>query len=93
MYSVSRWRKARKNKVKETSARFLVARIECTMRQGKKTRFRFFTFPKNEKIRRIWENRVPRKSGKDGFRITKVTVVCSVQQMTYCVFQGGVDEL
>ena len=45
---------------------------------GKKTRFRFFTFPKNEKLRRNWENRVARKSGKDGFRTTKATVVCNV---------------
>ena len=78
MYSVSRWRKVRRNKVKETSARFLVAQRECTKSQGKKTRFRFFTFPKNEKLRRIWVNRVARKSGKDGFRITKTTVVCNV---------------
>ena len=49
---------------------------------GKKTRFRFFTFPKDEKLRRIWENRVARKSGKDGFRITKATVVCNVHFRT-----------
>ena len=58
----------KKPKVKETSTRVLVAQIECTMRQEKKTHFRFFTFPKNEKLRGIWENRVARKSGKDGFR-------------------------
>ena len=49
---------------------------------GKKTRFRFFTFPKDEKLRRIWENRVARKSGNDGFRITKATVVCNVHFRT-----------
>ena len=47
--------------------------------KGKKTRFRFFTFPKNGKPRCIWENRVARKSGNDGFCITKATVVCNVQ--------------
>lgn len=79
MYSVSRWRKARRNKVKEKSAHILVAPIECTMQKGKKTRFRFFTFPKNGKLRCIWENRVVRKSGNDGFCITKATVVCNIQ--------------
>ena len=34
MYSVSRWRKARKNEVKEKSARFLFAPIECTMQHA-----------------------------------------------------------
>ena len=79
MYSVSRWRKARRNKVKEKSAHILVAPIECTMQKGKKTRFRFFTFPKNGKLRCIWENHVARKSGNDGFCITKATVVCNIQ--------------
>ena len=44
IHSVSRWRKARRKKAKEMSARFVVAQIECTMRQGKKTRFRFLHF-------------------------------------------------
>ena len=79
MYSVSRWRKARRNKVKEKSAHILVAPIECTMQKGKKTRFRFFTFPKDGKPRCIWENRVARMSGNDGFCITKATVVCNIQ--------------
>ena len=48
------------------------------MRQGK-TRFKCFTFPKNEKLRRIWENRLAaRKWGKDGFPITEATVVYHV---------------
>ena len=46
--------------------------------KGKITRFTFFTFSTDEKLRRIWENRVAEKSGKDGFRITKATVVCNV---------------
>ena len=45
---------------------------------GKKDGLDFFTFPKNEKLHRIWEDREPRKSEKDGFRITKATVVCNV---------------
>ena len=44
-----------------------------------KTRFRCFTFPKNEKLGRIWENRLAaRKWGKDGFPITEATVVYHV---------------
>ena len=42
--------------------------------KGKITRFTVFTFSKDEKLRRIWENRVAKKSGKDGFRITKATI-------------------
>ena len=44
MYSVSRWRKARRNEVKEKSARFLVAPIECTMQMGKKHALDFLHF-------------------------------------------------
>ena len=49
-YSVSRWRKARRNKVKEECSVFLIAQIECTIRQGKKTRFRFSTFPRMKSV-------------------------------------------
>ena len=38
--------------------------------KGKNTCFRFFTFSKDVKLRRIWKNRVARKSGKDGFQAT-----------------------
>ena len=44
MYSVSRWRKARRNEVKEKSARFLVAPIECAMQMGKKHALDFLHF-------------------------------------------------
>ena len=54
-------RHARRNKGKEKSARFSVAQIKSTMRQGIKSLFRFFTLPKAEKLRRIWENGVARK--------------------------------
>ena len=50
MYSVSTWRKARRNKVKEECSVFLIAQIECTIRQGKKTRFRFSTFPRMKSV-------------------------------------------
>ena len=50
--------------------------------KGKITRFTFFTFSTDEKLRRIWENLVAKKSGKDGFRITKATIA-------YCKGGGG----
>ena len=50
MYSVSRRRKARKNKVKETSARLLVAQIECTMRQGQKHALDFLHFQRMKRF-------------------------------------------
>ncbi|CAH3170053.1 unnamed protein product, partial [Porites lobata] len=59
---------------------------------GKKTRFRFFTFPKDEKLRRIWENRVARKSGKDGFRITKATKFSTTSEIVQ-VGNANVDSL
>ena len=46
------------------------------------SRFRFFMFPKNEKLCWIWENRVVRKSGNDGFCITRASVVCNVHFRT-----------
>ena len=48
MYSVSRWKKAQRNKVKEKSAHILVAPIECTMQKGKKHALDFLHFQRME---------------------------------------------
>ena len=48
MYSVLRWWKARRNKVKEKSARFLVAPTEYTMQKGKKHALHFLDFQRME---------------------------------------------
>ena len=42
---------------------------------GNRTRFTFFSIPRGKKIRRVWENRMSRKSGKDGFVITNAMKV------------------
>ena len=57
--------------------------------KGKRTSFNFFQFPKDIKLRKIWQNHAASKSGKDGFRITEVTVVCHLHLSgTYCLLQG-----
>ena len=64
--------------------------------KGKITRFTFFAFSKDEKFRRIWVNRVAKKSGKDVFRITKAAVVCNVHFRTDDILRvpgGGGGEL
>ena len=48
MYSVSRWRKARRNKVKEECWVFWIAQIERFDKE--KTRFRFSTFPRMKSV-------------------------------------------
>ena len=58
---------------------------------GNRTRFTFFSIPRGKKIRRVWENRMSRKSGKDGFVITNATRVCNVhfQQSDIVRVPGG----
>lgn len=55
--------------------------FNCTNRMydasGNRTRFSFFCVPLDKETCSIWENRIGRKDGKDGFRITNATRVCS----------------
>ena len=58
---------------------------------GNRTGFTFFSIPRGKKIRRVWENRMSRTSGKDGFVITNATRVCNVhfQQSDIVRVPGG----
>ena len=58
---------------------------------GNRTGFTFFSIPLGKKIRRVWENRISRTSGKDGFVITNATSVCNVhfQQSDIVRVPGG----
>ena len=58
---------------------------------GNRTGFTFFRIPLGKQIRRVWENRTCRTSGKDGFVITNATRVCNVhfQQSDIVRVPGG----
>ena len=85
MYSVSSWRKARRNKVKEKSARFLVAQKECTMPQEKnKHALDILPFQRVKSFvefgKTVWQE--SRGKTVSVSAITKATVVCNVHFRT-----------
>ena len=85
--SVSRWRR----RAKENSELTLAVQTECMMQMVIEHVLPFSVFLVEKKIRRVWENRMSRKSGKDGFVITNATRVCNVrfQQSDIVRVPGG----
>ena len=86
--SFSRWRRRKAN---ENSVLTLAVQTEYMMQMVIEQVSPFSVFLVEKKNRRVWENRMSRTSGKDGFVITNATRFCNVhfQQSDIVRVPGG----
>lgn len=79
MYKISKWRTCGHQRVEVKVVSVLISAVPIVYdSKGNRTQYTFFRVPEEGNTRKLWCEQMRRIDGKDGFRVTSATTVCSM---------------